>query len=127
MSLCVLGGVFSEGIDLPGTQLIGAVIVGVGLPQVNERQETLREHYQQTLGDGFAFAYRYPGMHKVLQAAGRVIRSETDTGAVLLLDTRYTENAYSRLLPAHYRPIRVKSTREIAALGQEFWQSHGII
>ena len=127
MSMCVLGGVFSEGIDLPGTQLIGAVIVGVGLPQVNERQETLREHYQQAFGDGFAFAYRYPGMHKVLQAAGRVIRSETDTGAVLLLDARYTENAYSRLLPPHYRPVRVKSTQEIAVLGQEFWHSHGII
>ena len=127
MSLCVLGGVFSEGIDLPGTQLIGAVIVGVGLPQVNERQETLREHYQQTFGDGFAFAYRYPGMHKVLQAAGRVIRSETDTGTVLFLDTRYTENAYSRLLPPHYRPKRVKSTQEITALGQEFWQHHRIL
>lgn len=127
MSLCVLGGVFSEGIDLPGAQLIGAVIVGVGLPQINERQETLRKHYEQTFGDGFAFAYRYPGMHKVLQAVGRVIRSETDMGTVLLLDTRYTENAYSRLLPTHYRPVHVKSTQEITALGQEFWQSHRIL
>ena len=126
LSLCVLGGVFSEGIDLPGSQLIGAVIVGVGLPQVNPVQEALRAHYAQTLGDGFAYAYRYPGMQKVLQAAGRVIRSETDAGIVLLLDARYGESAYACLLPPHYHVTRVANSDEIRARAQEFWQLYGI-
>lgn len=126
LSLCVLGGVFSEGIDLPGSQLIGAIVVGVGLPQVNAVQEALRAHYAEALGDGFAYAYRYPGMHKVLQAAGRVIRSETDAGVVLLLDTRYGEGAYARLLPPHYRVLRAANAEEIRARAQEFWQLYGI-
>ena len=126
LSLCVLGGVFSEGIDLPGSQLIGAAVVGVGLPQVNEVQEALRAHYEETLREGFAFAYRYPGMQKVLQAAGRVIRSEKDAGVVLLLDDRYQEPAYARLLPEHYHPQDVGSPEEIRARTEEFWQSHGI-
>lgn len=126
LSLCVLGGVFAEGIDLPGSQLIGVAVVGVGLPQVNEVQEALRRHYEDTLRDGFGFAYRIPGMQKVLQAVGRVIRSETDAGVALLLDSRYREAAYTRLLPPHYRPLPVSSAEEIRLRAQEFWQIHGI-
>lgn len=126
LSLCVLGGIFAEGIDLPGDQLIGVAVVGVGLPQVNEVQEALRAHYEEKLGDGFGFAYRNPGMQKVLQAAGRVIRSETDAGAVLLLDSRYREAAYARLLPPHYRPVNVASADEIRRRTQEFWRLYGI-
>jgi len=127
LSLCVLGGVFSEGVDLPGLQLIGAVIVGVGLPQVNDETEALRRYYQSTLQDGFAYAYRYPGMHKVLQAAGRVIRSAEDRGAVLLLDQRYCESPYAQLLPTHYQVQHVTSAAEIRASTEDFWRLHGII
>lgn len=103
LGLAVLGGVFAEGIDLPGERLLGVMVVGVGLPMVCPEQEALRRHYEKTLGDGFAYAYRYPGMHKVLQAAGRVIRSETDRGVVLLLDQRYYQNDYLSLCPPHWR------------------------
>lgn len=127
LSLCVLGGVFSEGIDLPGLTLIGAIIVGVGLPQVNNEQEYLRQYYEGALHDGFGFAYRYPGMHKVLQAAGRVIRSETDLGVLLLLDTRYRENAYARLLPPHYHVQSAENAAEIRTRTEDFWQMHGIL
>lgn len=127
LSLCVLGGVFSEGIDLPGTQLIGAAVVGVGLPQINETTNRLRRYYDDTLQDGFSFAYRYPGMHKVLQAAGRVIRSESDLGVILLLDERYRENAYARLLPAHYQVHAAADPHEIHARIKDFWHAHGII
>ncbi len=103
LGLAVLGGVFAEGIDLPGERLLGVMVVGVGLPMVCPEQEALRRHYEKTLGDGFAYAYRYPGMHKVLQAAGRVIRSETDRGMVLLIDQRYYQNDYLSLCPPHWR------------------------
>ena len=125
LSMCVLGGIFAEGIDLPGSQLIGAAVVGVGLPQVNEIQEALRGYYQKTLNDGFAYAYRYPGMQKVLQAAGRVIRSEEDAGVILLLDSRYRENAYARLLPPHYQTRFAANADEIRRLTQEFWDLNG--
>ncbi|MBQ7519658.1 MAG: ATP-dependent DNA helicase [Clostridia bacterium] len=126
LSLCVLGGIFAEGIDLPGDQLIGVAVVGVGLPQVNEMQEALRAHYEEKLGDGFGFAYRNPGMQKVMQAAGRVIRSETDAGVVLLLDSRYQESAYARLLPPHYHPAPVANADEIRGRTQDFWRLYGI-
>ncbi len=102
LGLAVLGGVFAEGIDLPGERLLGVMVVGVGLPMVCPEQEALRRHYEKTLGDGFAYAYRYPGMHKVLQAAGRVIRSETDRGVVLLIDQRYYQHDYLSLCPPHW-------------------------
>ncbi len=102
LSLCVLGGVFSEGIDLPGDALDGVVIVGVGLPQVNLFQDTLRAYYDRTLGDGFLYAYMIPGMQKVAQAVGRVIRTENDRGAAILLDDRYRQSAYRRLCPPHW-------------------------
>ncbi len=103
LSLCVLGGVFAEGIDLPGEALDGVAIVGVGLPQVSLYQDTLRAHYDETLGDGFLYAYMIPGMQKVAQAVGRVIRTENDRGVALLLDDRYGMAAYRRLCPAHWR------------------------
>ncbi len=102
LSLCVLGGIFAEGIDLPGDALDGVAIVGVGLPQVNLFQETLRAYYERTLGDGFLYAYMLPGMQKVAQAVGRVIRTENDRGVALLLDDRYRQAAYRRLCPEHW-------------------------
>ena len=102
LGLAVLGGVFAEGIDLPGERLLGVMVVGVGLPMVCLEQEALRRHYEDSLGDGFSYAYRYPGMHKVLQAAGRVIRSEADRGVVLLIDHRYYQHDYLSLCPPHW-------------------------
>lgn len=102
LGLCVLGGLFSEGIDLPGNRLIGVMIVGVGLPVPSARVSAVRACYERHFGDGFAYACRIPGMHKVLQAAGRVIRSETDKGLVLLLDERYSQQAYRALMPPEW-------------------------
>jgi len=103
LGLAVLGGVFAEGIDLPGERLCGVMIVAAQALMLCPEQEALRRHYGQTLGDGFAYAYRYPGMQKVLQAAGRVIRSETDKGTVLLIDNRYFSREYLSLCPPHWR------------------------
>ena len=102
-SLCVLGGIFAEGIDLPGDALDGVAVVGVGLPQKNIFQAALTAYYERTLGDGFRYAYVIPGMQKVAQAVGRVIRSEEDVGSALLLDARYRAEEYRSLLPAHWR------------------------
>ncbi len=104
LGLCVLGGLFSEGIDLPGRQLVNAVVVGVGLPVPSARLKAVRACYQRHFGDGFAYACRIPGMQKVLQAAGRVIRSETDSGIVMLLDERYQQWEYASMLPAEWKP-----------------------
>lgn len=117
LSLCVLGGVFAEGIDLPGEALSGVAVVGVGLPQIGLAQETLRAYYERTLGDGFLYAYMIPGMQKVAQAVGRVIRAETDRGVALLLDDRYRQSAYRRLCPAHWD---VRSGNLAAGL-RRFW------
>lgn len=103
LGLCVLGGLFSEGVDLPGDQLIGAVIVGVGLPTPSLRLRTLQAFYEERFGDGFLYAWMIPAMQKVLQAGGRVIRTERDKGLVLLLDDRYFDNRYTRLLPPEWR------------------------
>lgn len=103
LGMCVLGGLFSEGIDLPGEALVNAVIVGVGLPVPSIRLNAVRSCYHEHFGDGFGYACRIPGMQKVLQAAGRVIRSEKDRGMILLLDERYYEREYELLLPGEWR------------------------
>ena len=122
LSLCVLGGVFAEGIDLPGDALDGVVIVGVGLPQVNLFQETLRAYYERTFGDGFLYAYMLPGMQKVAQAVGRVIRTETDRGVALLLDDRYRQKAYRRLCPEHWRVMDEFGTGNDQLRMKAFWE-----
>lgn len=100
---CVLGGMFSEGINLPGEQLIGSIIIGVGYPKIDMRNEISREFFHK---DGYDYAYVYPGVNKVQQAAGRVIRTEYDKGRVLLIDDRYITNKYSQLLPLEWYPIK---------------------
>ena len=122
LALCVLGGIFSEGIDLPGSALIGVCVVGVGLPQLSPEREAVRSRMEEEGLGGFDIAYRYPGMHKVLQAAGRLIRSESDRGVLLLCDDRYAQSDYRRLLPPHYR-IRRARPGEIAPLIRAFWES----
>ncbi len=121
LALAVLGGVFSEGIDLPGLSLIGVCVVGVGLPQVNEEREAIRQRAARQDLSGFDIAYRYPGMHKVLQAAGRLIRSEQDRGVLLLCDERFGQSDYRRLLPGHYRPLKLAALEEIPGRLQDFW------
>ena len=123
LGFCVLGGVFSEGIDLAGDRLIGSIIVGVGLPQIGPQQDALRDYYEATRGSGFDYAYRFPGMNKVLQAAGRVIRTPQDKGVVLLIDSRYGQYAYRQLFPPHWAHCRrVGSPREAEEILERFWQ-----
>jgi len=99
VALCILGGVFGEGIDLPGEQLCSVVVVGVGMPQVNRDTRQLQDWYQQRCGAGFEYVFLYPGMQKVDQALGRVVRRMEDRGRALLIDPRYRQRQYRELLP----------------------------
>ena len=122
LGFCVLGGIYSEGIDLKGERLIGSAVVGVGLPQINWEQEILREYYEETNRPGFSFAYQYPGMNKVLQAAGRVIRSQEDKGVILLIDSRFETPAYRRLFPSHWNDaVSVCSLEDFRQKLEYFW------
>ena len=123
LGFCVMGGVFGEGIDLAGERLIGCAVVGTGLPQVNPQQEMLRQYYDEQAGCGFDYAYRFPGMKKVLQAAGRVIRTPEDRGVVLLIDDRFGQSEYRRLMPPHWAHLEYLYSQQ--ALEQRlaaFWQ-----
>ena len=125
LGFAVMGGIFGEGVDLVGDRLIGCAIVGVGLPQVNPRQEMLRRYYDAQNGAGFDYAYRWPGMNKVLQAAGRVIRTQEDKGVVLLLDDRFAQSEYARLFPKHWRHLEyLRDTKELKKKLAEFWGTH---
>ncbi len=121
LALCVLGGVFSEGVDLPADRLCGAAIVGIGLPQVGVERDTLKERYEELYGSGYDYAYTYPGIGKVLQAAGRIIRSETDRGALLLIDDRYGAKKNAALLPPSWQLQRVYTDADISAQCAHFF------
>jgi len=123
VGFAVMGGVFGEGIDLVGDRLTGAIIVGVGLPQVCLEREIMRDYFQDKKGLGFEYAYVYPGINKVLQAAGRVIRTENDRGVVLLIDERFGHLGYKRLLPAEWQPVKVKNKQWLLTKLTEFWHS----
>lgn len=123
IAFAVLGGIFSEGIDLIGEKLIGAVVVGVGLPQICNERNIIREYFDLKNGLGYEYAYMYPGMNKVLQAAGRVIRSEEDRGAILLIDDRFTTAKYRRLFPEEWNHFkRVKNPEMIKFNLYDFWR-----
>jgi DNA excision repair protein ERCC-2 len=122
VGFAVMGGAFAESIDLLGEQLTGAVIVGVGMPGICLERELIKEYYDGKIGAGYAFAYQYPGMIKVLQAAGRVIRSENDRGILLLIDTRYARTEYFELLPEDWRIRYVAHYDAVADLAQRFWR-----
>lgn len=117
----VMGGLFGEGIDLVGDRLAGAVVVGVGLPQIGLERDLIRNFFQERRGAGFEYAYLFPGMNRVLQAAGRVIRSETDRGAVLLIDARFAEARFRRLFPPWWQPRRVRNAPEMKTALDGFW------
>lgn len=121
-AFCVMGGIFAEGIDLAGEKLIGAVIVGTGLPQISAEREILRRYYDENGRDGFDFAYRYPGMNKVLQSAGRVIRTDEDTGVILLLDGRFLQRESLALLPREWNDLVVVDERSVKPCLEDFWK-----
>lgn len=122
VGFCVLGGSFSEGVDLPGRALIGTIVVGVGMPQLSVERGLLAEYYQDKCEQGHAYAYIYPGMNKILQAAGRVIRREDDRGIVVLIDDRYAEPTYARLFPPHWKGLRfVGDASALRELARRFW------
>lgn len=123
VGFCVMGGIFSEGIDLTGERLIGAAIIGTGLPQICTEREILKEYYEKAGKSGFDFAYRYPGMNKVLQAAGRVIRTAKDEGVILLLDERFLQTDQAALFPREWADCLRTDRQDIRTLLTNFWQS----
>ncbi len=121
VGFCVLGGVFSEGIDLTEESLIGAIIVGTGLPQVCNEREILRQYFEKQDENGFDYAYLYPGMNKVLQAAGRVIRTENDRGIIVLLDERFWGRRYRDTFPREWSEMRSCHIGRIEEMMKAFW------
>ncbi|KLU65537.1 bifunctional ATP-dependent DNA helicase/DNA polymerase III subunit epsilon [Desulfosporosinus acididurans] len=122
IGFALMGGIFGEGIDLMGDRLSGAIVVGVGLPQVGFEREIIRDYYEKVSHEGFEFSYIYPGINKVLQAVGRVIRTEKDRGIVVLIDERFAQPKYKRLLPSAWRNIRyVTDIRAVQQSIENFW------
>ncbi len=122
VSFVVSGGIFGESINLPGEQLIGVAIIGVGLPQINKERDLIRNHFDAHSGSGFHYAYTYPGMNRVLQAAGRLIRTATDRGALLLIDDRFGTNLYRGLFPSGWpETMTISDAEHLADHLQTFW------
>ncbi len=121
LGFCVMGGIFSEGIDLKYDSLIGVIVVGTGIPLVCNEREILREYFEKAGYDGFDYAYRFPGMNKVLQAAGRVIRTEDDRGVVALLDNRFTSQSYKALFPREWKGYKTVTTKSVKNEISQFW------
>ena len=121
VGFAVMGGIFGEGIDLVGERLSGAVVVGVGLPGISLEKELIKDYFTHTHNAGYEYAYQYPGINRVFQAAGRVIRSENDRGVVLLVDQRYATHRYRSLLPVEWEPIKVRDQKQFAEKLQKFW------
>lgn len=124
VGFCVMGGVFSEGIDLMGDRLIGAIVVGTGLPQIGTEREILKNYYDTRGENGFDYAYRYPGMNKVLQASGRVIRTQEDIGMILLLDERFRNTDYRSLFPVEWTDRKFCTIENIEDILSGFWGTH---
>jgi len=122
IGFCVLGGIFSEGIDLKKDSLIGTIIVGTGLPQICTERELMKNYFDQTTGNGFDYAYQYPGMNKVLQAAGRVIRTVDDIGIVALLDERFLLRSYQKMFPREWEHFKKVSIQQIKTELWQFWE-----
>lgn len=124
LALCVMGGIFSEGIDLKEDQLIGAAIVGTGLPMVCTRQEILKGYFDELGQNGFDYAYQYPGMNKVMQAAGRVIRTDHDQGVILLLDERFLNREYQELFPREWSEYGIVTRNTAETWMRRFWEGN---
>lgn len=121
IGFCVLGGIFGEGIDLKNDSLIGAIIVGTGLPQVCNERELLKNYFDENGENGFDYSYRYPGMNKVLQAAGRVIRTVDDVGIIALLDERFLQFTYRKMFPREWEYYEAVSVDTVAKRVERFW------
>lgn len=124
IGFCVMGGIFSEGIDLRAERLIGSIIVGTGLPGIGNEKELLKAYFDREGMRGFDYAYRFPGMNKVLQAAGRVIRTMEDTGVVLLLDERFATLEYRMMYPREWENVKYCNQQNAAQILEEFWQKN---
>ena len=123
VAFCVMGGIFGEGIDLKNEQLIGVIVVGTGLPQISYEREILKNYYDSQNGCGFDYAFRYPGINKVLQAAGRVIRTVDDNGVILLLDERFLQSDYEPLYPREWRERVVCGIEQLEGYVEDFWSN----
>ncbi|WP_075720552.1 ATP-dependent DNA helicase [Roseburia sp. 499] len=121
VGFCVMGGIFSEGIDLKNEALIGAIIVGTGLPQISNEREILKNYYDKRYGEGFDYAFRYPGMNKVLQSAGRVIRTMEDKGVIVLLDERFLQREYLRMFPKEWEDYETVTVESVQEKVKKFW------
>jgi Rad3-related DNA helicase len=123
VGFCVLGGIFSEGIDLRGNRLIGVAIVSVGLPGLSAENNLIRDYYDEKNHRGFEYAYQMPGMNNVLQAAGRLIRGSHDAGIILLLDQRFASLRYTKLFPQHWQNYqRINSIKQLTTSVDNFWK-----
>jgi len=124
LAFFVMGGMFAEGIDYIGDMLNGVIVVGVGLPMINETNNQLKDYYQSKFSKGFDYAYKYPGMNKVIQAVGRVIRTATDYGIAILIDDRFNSYSYRKLFPPEWENYEtIRSTNQLDRKLQDFWKS----
>ena len=125
IGLVVLGGIFSEGIDLKGDKLIGAIVISVGIPNISFEKDQEKNYFSKDKSvNGYDYAYSFPGMNKVLQASGRVIRSEEDKGIILLIDSRYKLPLYKKLLDESYPDYKMISSDDIIEVTEEFWRNN---
>ena len=123
VGFCVLGGAFSEGVDLPGSRLIGSIIFGVGMPSLSNERNMILEYFDQDEGQGYDYAYTYPGMTHVLQAVGRVIRLPSDCGVAVLVDDRYATPKYRAMFPPHWQGVQYAgNARSLAEIMRRFWE-----
>lgn len=124
VGFALLGGIFSEGIDLKNDQLIGVGIVSVGLPGINDEANLIRDYFDQLNHQGFSYAYQLPGFNNVSQAAGRVIRTTTDKGVIVLMDHRFSQARYRNIFPDHWTNVRViNQPDQLKKQLQAFWNS----
>ncbi len=126
VGFCVLGGIFGEGIDLTEDRLIGTIVVGTGIPQIGHERELLKKYFDEQNGHGFDYAYRYPGMNKVQQAAGRVIRTTSDRGIILLLDDRFLQYENRKTFPREWQEFEICQLSNIQNKMEEFWKNMSI-
>ncbi len=123
IAFCVMGGIYSEGIDLAGDSLIGAVIVGIGMPALSFERETIAEYFEEKYEEGKQYAYIYPGMNRVFQAAGRVIRREDDRGVIVLIDDRFADPIYKKSLPKLWEGVKfIDNPKRLREVLDEFWR-----
>ena len=123
IGFCVMGGIYSEGIDLSGDGLIGAVIVGIGIPSLSYEREAMRAYYDEKYEEGMAFSYIYPGINRVLQAGGRVIRREDDYGVLVLIDDRFDDPIYRKTMPKLWSNMKfIPDAKTLREQLDKFWQ-----